>query len=43
MTDHRHLNPVRNADQAERLIQRAAYEIRRVIAGQDVLLERTCR
>ncbi len=41
MTDHRHLNPVRDAAHAERMIERAAYEIRRVIAGQDVLLERT--
>jgi MoxR-like ATPase len=41
MNDPRHLAPVRDGDQAERMIERAAYEIRRVIAGQDVLLERT--
>ena len=41
MTDPRHLASVRDGEQAERMIERAAYEIRRVIAGQDLLLERT--
>src|SRR3954466_16054488 len=41
MTDQPHLRPVRDGDIPERMIERAAYEIRRVIAGQDVLLERT--
>jgi MoxR-like ATPase len=41
VTDHRPLAFARHVDLAERRIERAAYEIRRVIAGQDVLLERT--
>jgi MoxR-like ATPase len=41
VTDQRHLNAVRDGDVADRMIERAAYEIRRVIAGQDLLLERT--
>ena len=36
MTDPRHLRPVRDGDAADRAIERAAYEIRRVIAGQDI-------
>jgi len=36
-----HIRPVREDEAANRAIERAAYEIRRVIAGQDVLLERT--
>ena len=41
MTDHRHLTALNDGDGAGRMIERAAYEIRRVIAGQDTLLERT--
>jgi MoxR-like ATPase len=40
LTDTPHIRPLREGD-TERTIERAAYEIRRVIAGQDVLLERT--
>jgi len=41
VNDSRHLNPVRDGAHAERMVERAAYEVRRVIAGQDTLLERT--
>src|SRR3954470_8097566 len=40
MTDQ-HLRFVRDEEVHERQIERTAYEIRRVIAGQDMLLERT--
>ena len=41
MPEQRRLSPVAEGDHADRSIERAAYEIRRVIAGQDALLERT--
>jgi MoxR-like ATPase len=42
VTDQQHhLRTVRDGDASERAVERAAYEIRRVIAGQDALLERT--
>src|SRR5438105_4326663 len=41
LNDFRHLSAVRDGAQIDRMIERAAYEIRRVIAGQDLLLERT--
>jgi MoxR-like ATPase len=43
LNDHRYIRPVgvRDGDLGEEAIERAAYEIRRVIAGQDELLERT--
>jgi MoxR-like ATPase len=41
VSDVRHLGPLRDGAYADRMVERAAYEVRRVIAGQDVLLERT--
>jgi MoxR-like ATPase len=41
LNDHRYIRPVRDDELGEEAIERAAYEIRRVIAGQDELLERT--
>ena len=41
MTEFRHLGAVREGTEFDRMIERAAFEIRRVIAGQDILLERT--
>jgi MoxR-like ATPase len=41
VNDHRHLTALHGGDGTEGMIERAAYEIRRVIAGQDTLLERT--
>ena len=41
MSDRSHIRPVGNGEAVDRAIERAVYEIRRVIAGQDVLLERT--
>jgi MoxR-like ATPase len=41
LTDTTPIRPVREGDVTDLAIERAAYEIRRVIAGQDVLLERT--
>jgi MoxR-like ATPase len=41
VSDTPNIRALREADAADRAIERAAYEIRRVIAGQDVLLERT--
>jgi MoxR-like ATPase len=41
VSDHPHVRPVRDGEPMNRTIERAAYEIRRVIAGQDTLLERT--
>ena len=41
MTDTPTIRPVREGDVKDLAIERAAYEIRRVIAGQDTLLERT--
>jgi MoxR-like ATPase len=39
--EHRNVRPIREGDRTARMIEHAAYEIRRVIAGQDTLLERT--
>jgi MoxR-like ATPase len=41
LDEQRHIRAIREGDRADRTIERAAYEIRRVIAGQDTLLERT--
>jgi MoxR-like ATPase len=41
LNDDRYIRPVRESELGEEAIERAAYEIRRVIAGQDELLERT--
>ena len=41
MSDRSHIRPVADGEAVDRAIERAVYEIRRVIAGQDVLLERT--
>ncbi|MGZ8694863.1 MAG: AAA family ATPase [Gaiellaceae bacterium] len=41
MTDRPPIRAVRDGDVTDLAIERAAYEIRRVIAGQDTLLERT--
>jgi MoxR-like ATPase len=41
LNDHRYIRPAGAGEFEERAIERAAYEIRRVIAGQDTLLERT--
>jgi MoxR-like ATPase len=41
VNDHRRLTALHDGDGSGRMIERAAYEIRRVIAGQDTLLERT--
>jgi MoxR-like ATPase len=41
LDDHRYIRPVRDGRPGEEAIERAAYQIRRVIAGQDALLERT--
>ena len=41
MTDQPHIRAVPGGDSTERAIERAVYEMRRVIAGQDALLERT--
>ncbi len=41
MTDTPTIRPIREGDVKDLAIERAAYEIRRVIAGQDALLERT--
>ena len=40
MTEQRRLSPLAEGDHADRSIERAVYEIRRVIAGQDAILER---
>jgi len=41
VSDVRHFGPLRDGAYADRMVERAAYEVRRVIAGQDLLLERT--
>ncbi len=41
MSDQSHIRDIPGGDDVDRAIERAAYEIRRVIAGQDILLERT--
>jgi MoxR-like ATPase len=41
LTDQPTIRPIREGDVKDLAIERAAYEIRRVIAGQDTLLERT--